>query len=387
LRSWPATNRYGSFTEGISYTGTHVDVVFSAPLFPATVAGDRSADVTSVRCIDRSSLHPHRQTLVVRSAATAAVAALAISAAFLATADSAAAATTIPLGDAADFGVLARTAITNSGTSTVAGDIGASTGALTGTGPTGANSIVLTQGGVDRGNDTSDGQAGLTAAYTAAGSQGNGTVVGPTNLGLQTQPLLPGIYSSGSDLALTGPLTLDGAGSYDSVFIFRATAGLTTASGSTVVLTNGAQACNIFWQVGSSATLGAGSLFSGTILANTSISLAAGVTVDGRLLASTGAVTLISDVITRSACETGPVTPVVVPTPPTTTPPTTTPPTTTPPTTAPPTTAPPASTTPAAGPTGSGGSGRGSTDGRTTYGQVGRVPVGAVDTGDGSTAG
>jgi hypothetical protein len=299
------------------------------------------------------------------------VAAVAISGAFLATAGSAAAATTIQLGDAADFGVLASTAITNSGTSTVAGDIGASTGSMTGTGPVGANSIVLTQGGVDRGNDTASGQAGLTAAYTAAGSQGNGTVVGPTNLALQTQPLLPGIYSSGSDLALTGPLTLDGAGSYDSVFIFRATAALTTASGSTVVLTNGAQACNIFWQIGSSATLGAGSLFSGTILANTSISLDAGVTVDGRLLASTGAVTLISDVITRSACQTGPVTPPV-----------------TTPVPTPTSSGPVSASTP--GPTstgGSGGDGTGTTGRAATYGQVGRVPVGSVDTGDGSTAG
>ncbi|SDY37252.1 Protein of unknown function [Modestobacter sp. DSM 44400] len=360
--------------------------------------------MTSIRCIDRSSLHPHRQTLAVRSAATAAVAAVAISAAFLATAGSASAATTIPLGDAAAFGVLASTAITNSGTSTVAGDIGASTGALTGTGPSGANSIVLTQGGVDRGNDTSGGQAGLTAAYTAAGSQGNGTVVGPANLALQTQPLLPGIYSSGSDLALTGPLTLDGAGSYDSVFIFRATAGLTTASASSVVLSNGAQACNVFWQVGSSATLGAGSLFSGTILANTSISLDAGVTVDGRLLASTGAVTLISDVITRSACQTGSVPPPVVV--PVTTPPAA--PSSAAPSSAAPSSAAPSSAAPSsAAPTsaapsnaapgtsaagsaaaGTGAAGRTGTTGRsTTYAQVGRVPVGSVDTGDGSTVG
>jgi hypothetical protein len=302
------------------------------------------------------------------------VAAAAISAAFLATAGSAGATTTIPLGGAADFGVLASTAITNTGTSTVAGDIGASTGSMTGTGPTGADSIVLTRGGVDRGNDTASGQAGLTAAYTAAGSQGNGTVVGASNLALQTQPVLPGIYSSGSDLALTGPLTLDGAGSYDSVFIFRATAALTTASGSTVVLTNGAQACNVFWQVGSSATLGAGSLFSGTVLANTSISLDAGVTVDGRLLASTGAVTLISDVITRSTCRTGAVTPPVVP------------PVSTPVSTpvAPPTSSGPVSTLP---PVATSGNGAGATGRATTYGQVGRVPVGSVDTGDGSTAG
>jgi hypothetical protein len=340
--------------------------------------------VTSVRCIDRSALPPRRQTLVLRAVATAATAAVAISAAFLATAGPAAAATTIPLGDAADFGVLASTAITNTGTSTVAGDIGASSGSMTGTGPVGADSIVLTQGGVDRGNDTASGQAGLTAAYTAAGSQGNGTVVGPTNLALQTQPLLPGIYSSGSDLALTGPLTLDGAGSYDSVFIFRATAALTTASGSTVVLTNGAQACNVFWQIGSSATLGAGSLFSGTILANTSISLDAGVTVDGRLLARTGAVTLISDVITRSACQTGSVTPPVT-TPVASPTPSGPVPTSTPvPTAAPsPTSTDVPSSTPALT-AGSGGSGTGTTGG-TTYGQVGTVPVGSVDTGDGST--
>jgi hypothetical protein len=374
--------------------------------------------VTSVRCIDPSPVHPPRQTtLVLRAVATAAAAAVAISAAFLATAGSAAAATTIPLGDAADFGVLARTAITNSGTSTVAGDIGASTGALTGTGPVGANSVILTQGGTDRGNDTSGGQAGLTAAYTAAGSQGNGTVVGPANLALQTQPVLPGIYSSGSDLALTGPLTLDGAGSYDSVFIFRATAGLTTASGSTIVLTNGAQACNVFWQVGSSATLGAGSLFSGTILANTSISLDAGVTVDGRLLASTGAVTLISDVITRSACRTGLVAPPVenppVVTPPVVTPPVVTPPVVTPPVVTPPVETPAAPTstpsgTPTSTPTSTatstatptrdrsadddgtgddGANGTGTTTRITTYAQVDQVPVGAVDTGDGSTAG
>jgi hypothetical protein len=320
--------------------------------------------VTSVRCIDRAPLPPRRQTLALRAVATTAVAAVAISAAFLATAGSASAATPIDLGGAAAFGVLGSTALTNTGPSTVAGDIGADSGSLTGAGqdPTAADSITLTQGGVNRGNATGGGQAGLTAANTAIDSQGPGTNVGPTDLSLLTQPMSPGIYSSGSDLALDGPITLDGAGSYDSVFIFRATAGLTTASASSVVLTNGAQACNVFWQIGSSATLGAGSRFAGNVLATTSISLDAGVTVDGRLLASTGAVTLISDVITRSACLTGP-----VPTPPTPTGTTTT---TGAPSSTPAPTAAPASTSPR----------------RTTYGQVGRVPVGSVDTGDGSTA-
>jgi hypothetical protein len=320
--------------------------------------------VTSVRCTDRSTLPPRRQTLVLRSVATAAAAAVAISAAFLATAGSASAATPINLGGAAAFGVLGSTAVTNTGPSRVAGDIGADSGSMTGTGPVGANSITLTQGGVNRGNGTAAGQAGLTAANTAINSQGLGTDVGPTDLSLLTQPMSPGIYSSGSDLALDGPITLDGAGSYDSVFIFRATKALTTAAASSVVLRNGAQACNVFWQIGSSATLGAGSRFAGNILATTSISLNAGVTVDGRLLASTGAVTLISDVITRSPCRTGPVTPPV----------------------ATPTTSAPVPSAPA-------GAGAGAEDGTTpdgratTYEQVGRVPVGSVDTGDGSTAG
>jgi hypothetical protein len=326
--------------------------------------------VTSVRCTDRSTLPPRRQTLVLRSVATAAAAAVAISAAFLATAGSASAATPIDLGGAAAFGVLGSTAVTNTGPSTVAGDIGADSGSLTGAGqdPTAADSITLTQGGVNRGNATGGGQAGLTAANTAINSQGSGTNVGATDLSLLTQPMSPGIYSSGSDLALDGPIILDGAGSYDSVFIFRATMALTTAAPSSVVLMNGAQACNVFWQIGSSATLGAGSRFAGNILATTSITLNAGVTVDGRLLASTGAVTLISDVITRSACRTGPVTPPV--------------------TTTSDESPTPSGPVPTPVPTGgSGGDGTGTTGRATTYGQVGRVPVGSVDTGDGSTAG
>jgi hypothetical protein len=112
----------------------------------------------------------------------------------------------------------------------------------------------------------------------------------------------------------------------------------------------------VFWQIGSSATLGSGSVFRGNVLAHTSISLDAGVTVEGRLLASTGAVTLISDTITRPACATGPVSP-----------PATT----------------PSVTTPSAGtPSATGGT----TSRRATHGQVRQVPAGAVDTGDGSTA-
>ncbi|MCZ2819558.1 ice-binding family protein [Modestobacter sp. VKM Ac-2977] len=272
------------------------------------------------------------------------------------------AATAVPLGGAEVYGVLGTT-VTNTGTTTVAGDVGGTT--RTGTGATGADSIVHTSG-IDRG-DIGDGQAGLTAAIADARRQGPATDVGTANLA-SSSPLGPGVYTSASDLALTGPLVLDGAGSYDSVFIFRAGESMTTASASTVTLMNGAQACNVFWEIDESATLGSGSTFRGTILAGTSITLDAGVTVDGRLLAG-DSVTLISDTITRSGCQTGLVSP-----------PTSTPvPTATPTGTPAPTATPTGTPAPTATPTGT-------TRRPTSYGQVGRVPVGSVDTGDGSTA-
>ena len=97
-------------------------------------------------------------------------------------------------------------------------------------------------------------------------------------------------------------LTLDARGNPNAVFVFQAGSTLTTASASRVVLINGAQSCNVYWQVGSSATLGTGSTFRGSIIALTSITVTTGVTIDGRVLARNGAVTLDSDTITTSAC-------------------------------------------------------------------------------------
>ena len=107
---------------------------------------------------------------------------------------------------------------------------------------------------------------------------------------------------SKSPLSLTGPLVLDGAGDANSVFIFQTNSSLTTASGSTVTLINGAQECNVFWQVGSSATLGTGSVFAGNILALSSITVTTGVTVHGRALARNAAVTLDNDTFTTPTC-------------------------------------------------------------------------------------
>jgi hypothetical protein len=101
---------------------------------------------------------------------------------------------------------------------------------------------------------------------------------------------------------LSGPLVLDGAGDPSSVFIFQTNSTLITGSGSTVSLINGAQECNVFWQVGSSATLGTGSVFTGNILALTSITVNNSVTVHGRALARNGAVTLDNDTFTRPTC-------------------------------------------------------------------------------------
>ena len=117
--------------------------------------------------------------------------------------------------------------------------------------------------------------------------------------------LQPGVYSgpSKSALELTGPLVLDGGGDPTAVFIFQTDSTLITGSGSTVSLINGAQECNVFWQVGSSATLGTGSTFTGNILALTSISVTTGVTVHGRALARNGAVTLDTDVFTVPTCD------------------------------------------------------------------------------------
>jgi hypothetical protein len=109
--------------------------------------------------------------------------------------------------------------------------------------------------------------------------------------------LTPGLYTSTSFLNLTGILRLDGQGDPNSVFIIQIASALTTFSGSQVILQGGAQAANIFWQVGSSATLGTNSIFNGTILAQASVTLTTGAALNGRALARTGAVTLDTNTI------------------------------------------------------------------------------------------
>jgi len=203
----------------------------------------------------------------------------------------------VGLGTAGPFAVLAGSTVTNTGPSTINGDLGVAPGtAVTGVPPATVNGTIHAADAV-----AAQAQADLTIAYDDAAGRGPSLSVSG-NLGGLT--LTSGVYRSGSSLALTGTLTLDAQGDPDAVFVLQAGSSLITASGSSVTLINGAQPCNVFWKVGSSATLGTSSLFTGSILALTSISLNDGVTVEGRALARNGAVTLINDTITVPRCAT-----------------------------------------------------------------------------------
>ena len=139
-------------------------------------------------------------------------------------------------------------------------------------------------------------QLDLTAAYNDAAGRTVGAITVAGNLGGQT--LTPGLYKSTSSLEISsGDLTLDAQGDANAVFIFQMGSTLTTTAGRQVILSGGAKAANIFWQVGSSATLGTGSVLKGNILALTSITVTTGATVEGRLLARNGAVTLDSNTV------------------------------------------------------------------------------------------
>jgi len=140
----------------------------------------------------------------------------------------------------------------------------------------------------------------LTVAYNDAAGRTLGAITLAGNLGGQT--LTPGLYTSTSSLEISsGDLTLDAQGDANAVFIFQMASTLTTTVGRQVILSGGAKAANVVWQVGSSATLGTGSVFKGNILAMASITVTTGATVEGRLLARTAAVTLDSNPITIPA--------------------------------------------------------------------------------------
>ena len=202
------------------------------------------------------------------------------------------------LGTAQSFSVLAGSSVTNIGPTTLNGNLGVSPGtSITGF-PPGSVLVPATTHIADAvaGQAESD----VTTAYNALA--GAACTANKTGIDLGGQTLVTGVYCFSSSAQLTGTLTLDAQGDPNAVFIFQVVSALTTASGASVRLINGADPCNVFWQVGSSATVGSTTAFAGNILALTSIALQTGAIVDGRALARNGEVTLDSNTILSNSC-------------------------------------------------------------------------------------
>ncbi len=201
----------------------------------------------------------------------------------------------VDLGSAAGFVVLAYTTITNSGPSTLCGDLGLFPGSAV------VGAPVLACGGVSHVTDTAaaTAQGDLTIAYNdAAGRTTPALVAG--NLGGQT--LYPGLYkSTGSLMVSSGDLTLDAQGDVNGVFIFQIASTLTTSPGRQVILAGGAKATNVFWQVGSYCALDTTTSFVGTIMAHDQITLNTGAVLEGRALSQIDEVTMLTNAITMPA--------------------------------------------------------------------------------------
>ncbi|MBC7542729.1 MAG: DUF3494 domain-containing protein [Candidatus Sericytochromatia bacterium] len=194
------------------------------------------------------------------------------------------------LKSAANFAILAGSTVTNTGPTKVQGHLGLSPGSAVTGFPSG---VMVPPSSIHISNATVDqAKIDLTAAFKDAANRSGGTSIAGEIGGLT---LIPGVYSASSSVKLTGTLTLNGNGCADAVWIFQIPTTLTTASRSKIVLINGAKAANVFWMVGSSATLGTYAIFKGDIMAAKSITVTTGVDVEGRVLAQNAAVTLDTD--------------------------------------------------------------------------------------------
>ena len=202
-------------------------------------------------------------------------------------------ASAVPLGAASTFAVLGASTVTNTGSTIVTGDVGLSPGtSVTGFPPGAVTGVLHVNDGI-----AAAAQANNVTAYGLLAAQAcDISFAGPTDMAGMT--LLPGTYCFNSSGANTGLLTLNGAGNSNAVWIFRTASTLITGTGSSVVAINGGQACNVFWQVGSSATFGTATQMIGSVLALTSITANTGSSISGRTLAQTGAVTLDTNSVT-----------------------------------------------------------------------------------------
>jgi ice-binding like protein len=211
-------------------------------------------------------------------------------------------ASSVNLASTSPFVALAGSTVTNTGPSVLNGDLGVAPGtSLVGFGrPAVVN-------GATHDNDAvaNQAQADLTTAYNVAAGQPVAPANDLTGTDLGNRTLSAGAYRYTSSAQLTGALTLDAQGDPNAQFVFEINSALTTAPASSVVLVNGASPCNVFWQVGSSATLDTTTSFQGNLMALTDISLNNGATVIGRLLARNGQLSLINNVLDGSRCGTG----------------------------------------------------------------------------------
>ncbi|MFF1872367.1 ice-binding family protein [Kitasatospora herbaricolor] len=210
-------------------------------------------------------------------------------------------ATAINLGAADSFAVLGGQSVTNTGPSVITGDVGVSPGtSITGLLPVQVTGAIHQTDAV-----AAQAQTDLTSAYNnAAGQASDFTLTSPGDLGGRT--LVPGVYTAASSINLTGTLTLDAQNNPNAVWVFQVGSTLITAPNSNVLLINGAAPCNVYWQVGSSATLDTNTAFVGTIMTLASVGLNTGASLEGRALAqSAGSVTLDTNRITRPSCAAG----------------------------------------------------------------------------------
>jgi hypothetical protein len=204
----------------------------------------------------------------------------------------------VGLATAAAYSVLGGQTVTNTGPSVLGANVGVSPGtAITGFPPGITHGVKHAADAV-----ALQAQADLTIAYDDAAGRPGGADIHAAVAGATV--LSPGVYTASSALNLGGTLTLNGQGDPQAVFIFQIGSALTVDSFTRVLMSGGAQACNVFWQVTSSATVGTNSAFKGTIMALTSIAVQTGTTVEGRALARNGSVTLDNNVFTAPGCDT-----------------------------------------------------------------------------------